>query len=179
MGLIQEIRKLPFGKRTVEAVYVHISGLTQLPEKLMQAVFAADQFIGSREQFPDILKFAKDGSKISFLYYPEFDEDPHPRLEKAITVALVNELPVLCSTRRYDWRKNPPILHRKELFVSAGYPLREEFAALTRAEEEAGLLSSNEIGTIRQWRKLLLEKGYRIDDHTLVQNETGTLKTCT
>ena len=43
--------------------------------------------------------------------------------------------------RDYAQADNPPLLHRKECFVSETYPRRADFAALTLAETEAGLLS--------------------------------------
>ena len=82
--------------------------------------------------------------KYPILSYPAFDEDPHPALVETF-IADCRELRT--HHRSYAASENPPILHRKECFVSEGYPLRETFARLTKAEVEAGLLSdSSEIG---------------------------------
>lgn len=169
MRLDKLVRKLPFGKRTQSAYYVHVSAIKDLPEELFRSSMQASKLLSPRDGYPDLIKWSLDGEKVSFLYYPEFFDDPHPRLWKAITIKFDSEGgPCLPASRKYDWRKNPPILHRKELFLPAGHERREEFEALTKAEEEAGLLSSHRIGTLRQWRALLLEKGVRIDDHELV-----------
>jgi hypothetical protein len=43
--------------------------------------------------------------------------------------------------RRFEYSEssNPPILHRKELFVSEDHEKRGMFERLTRSEEKAGL----------------------------------------
>jgi hypothetical protein len=42
------------------------------------------------------------------------------------------------------------------------------FAALSKAEEEAGLLGSGKIGLRKMWTELLKTRGLRIQDHSLV-----------
>lgn len=160
----------PYGKRTQNALYLHISGVMQLPEELVRRIMLIGRFLSPKDMEPDIIKFALNGERVSLLYYPEFDDDPHPRLWRSITIKCdAFGEPISRSDRKYDWRKNPPILHRKERFVPCSYPLWPTFAALTKAEEEAGLLSDSRIGTLRRWRQLLLARGVRIDDHTLVE----------
>ena len=47
---------------------------------------------------------------------------------------------------------NPPVLHRKETFLTADHPLREKFARLTAQEEKHGLLDdTSTIGTREGW----------------------------
>jgi hypothetical protein len=61
------------------------------------------------------------------------------------------------------------LLHRKENFVPDGYPRRQEFAALTLAEVEAGLLSdARAVGTVRAWQRRLAAAGLSIVGHHLV-----------
>jgi hypothetical protein len=68
----------------------------------------------------------------------------------------------------YANRPNPPILHRKELFIHETHPLHAVFITLTRSEEDAGLLiNTNKIGTRNGWRQLLDENQYLIESHTL------------
>jgi hypothetical protein len=73
-------------------------------------------------------------------------------------------------TRDYSDFRNPPILHRKETFLSAGHPLQGKFARLTASEEESkGLLDEGSpIGTRNQWEQLLVEKGLSLRGHRLI-----------
>jgi hypothetical protein len=70
--------------------------------------------------------------------------------------------------RNYSQSENPPILHRKELFVPVDYPGREMFARLTEAEEAEGLLGGRRIGFRKQWIELLKTRGFEIREHKLV-----------
>jgi hypothetical protein len=55
----------------------------------------------------------------------------------------------------YQNADNPPILHRKETFVTRDYPLYEEFEHLTKIESALGLLNSSyPIGTKQEWQRL-------------------------
>jgi len=64
---------------------------------------------------------------------------------------------------------NPPILHRKEMFVSSDDERWARFAALTRDEEGLGLYDDPPvIGTLQGWRDLLRQKGLRIEDHRVL-----------
>jgi hypothetical protein len=72
------------------------------------------------------------------------------------------------SISEYSDSENPPVLHRKETFVSAKYPGHSTFASLTEQEEAAGLLTDTKnIGTRRAWLARLQERGMKIEDHVL------------
>jgi hypothetical protein len=74
------------------------------------------------------------------------------------------------SFRDYSKRANPPILHRKELFVPKGYPARSKFERLTRQEERWELLDETaRIGTRHGWEERLEECGVRLAGHRLVR----------
>ena len=65
-------------------------------------------------------------------------------------------------------KKNPSILHRKELLVDENYSLRGRFERLTRQEERSGLLDSDEsIGRAQEWGELLEAKGLEVRGHRL------------
>lgn len=151
------------GKRLPEDLYVHRSAEDELPALLRVLLFAARRIVGNLHH--DLVKIATDGRAVSFLRYASFDDDPHPRLLESVRVYLPR---TSYSIRTYGGSSNPPILHRKETFVGQDYPYRERFAQLTAAEEAAGLLSAPDIGRRRDWEKLLLARGYRIDEHQLV-----------
>jgi hypothetical protein len=65
---------------------------------------------------------------------------------------------------------NPPVLHRKETFLTAGHPLHAKFARLTQQEEKHGLLDdSSAIGTRDGWSSRLAERGFALKGHRLVK----------
>ena len=90
--------------------------------------------------------------------YPEFETDPHPALQRSVKLSL--------RTREIDCfdyaaSTNPPILHRKEAFLTAGHPLYAKFARLTQQEEKHGLLDDTAtIGTKDGWQARLTERGF-------------------
>jgi hypothetical protein len=62
---------------------------------------------------------------------------------------------------------NPPVLVRKEAFVTASYPHYEKFAKLTRQEEKLGILDRGAVKKHRDWVKCLEENCVKIKDHKL------------
>jgi len=152
------------GKLLPTSLYVHRSGVDLMPD-LLGVYFAEARALLPKGENWNLIKLRLDRPAVSFLTYPNFDEDPHPPLTRSVRVDLRTEKFVV---RDYSKSENPPILHRKELFVPAGYPNREIFAALTKAEEAEGLLGGSRIGTQKQWRALLKERGLQINDHVLV-----------
>ncbi len=154
----------PCGKVTPEALYVHVSALECLPPLLRVYEGCARGWVGQVEP-ANIVKLSRAKSQISYLWYPGFDTDPHPALEESLAVALHG---LRLKHRFYTATPNPPILHRKELFLAADHPLRPRFERLTRQEERAGLYEDTAtIGTKRRWEELLAAKGLRIAGHRL------------
>ena len=160
------------GKRLPDALYIHYSAVTHLADLLQQyESFARQIFYANYQSELDqnsqftLIKFNLNEPKISYLDYPDFDLDPHPALRQSTQVNLeLNNFQV----RHYG--NNPPILHRKETFVCADYPLYQTFAALTQAEEKLGLLAdSRQIGHRQQWEKRLQQFRVRIENHKLIE----------
>ena len=155
----------PIGKKTPEALYVHISGIDQLPPSLRVFEGCARAYIG-RVEGGNLIKLSRLEPKISYLTYPDFEEDPHPALAHSLSVHLQT---FRVRTRDYTGFRNPPILHRKETFVPAEHTLRAKFARLTAAEESKGLLDeANRIGTRNHWEQVLSEKGLSLRGHRLI-----------
>jgi hypothetical protein len=71
------------------------------------------------------------------------------------------------SYQDYSDMYNPPILLRKEAFVTASYPHYEKFAKLTRQEEKLGILDRGAVKKHREWVKCLEENCVKIKDHKL------------
>ena len=113
-----------------------------------------------------IIKFHTKAPKISYLYYPDFDSDAHPALHSSVKIDLQD-----LKVRLYDYSTsaNPPILHRKETFVSNDYPQYDLFCALTKSEEEFGLLDNpTQIGTRNGWIHALDSVGVTIENHSIL-----------
>ncbi len=164
----RECRAAPMGKKLPEDLYVHRSIIDQLPPLLRLLAFAARQIVGEVEH--DIIKLSTHGRSVSFLKYKDFEEVAHPELEYSVRVFLPK---ASYTVRQYSNSDNPPILHRKESFVDFLHPRYEEFAALTREEEELGLLSRADIGNRKAWLAALSERSIRITGHSLLPIEKG------
>jgi DNA phosphorothioation-associated putative methyltransferase len=155
----------PVGKRTPDALYVHVEALDLLPTALRVFIGAADALIG-RVPEATLVKAHVDKPRVSYLVYPDFDDDPHPTLAESWVVDFLN-----LDVRPHDYRtrENPPILHRKELFVSRDYPRYETFRRLSEQEERHELLNHATIGTRSGWESVLWSTGWRLRGHRLVR----------
>lgn len=161
-------RQAPVGKLTPEALYVHVSAITRLPPLLRVYEGCARVLTGTVEG-TTIVKLNRLEPKVSYLVYPAFDQEPHPALAMSVRADLRR-----LDVRIRDFRAspNPPILHRKELFVPEDYPGRDQFAELSLAEERAGLfLEPAVIGTRVGWQRVLAARGVQVVGHRLVDGQ--------
>jgi DNA phosphorothioation-associated putative methyltransferase len=159
-------RASDYGKLLPDALYIHISILGYLNPILQEIVGQAHSLASDSASQATLIKFNLERPGVSFLFYPSFDSEAHPELQRSIQVNLesgiVREL-------YYTDNHNPPVLHRKETFVHASYPLYATFAALTKQEVDLGLLrNSMTIGTRQGWRSRLNEAGVEIKGHELL-----------
>jgi len=164
--LRQAATKSPIGKQTPDAIYVHIDATDLLPTELRVFIGAAGALIGT---VPDatLVKAHLDKPRVSYLVYPDFDTDPHPALAESWVVDF-RELDV----RPHDYRnrENPPVLHRKELFVAPDHPRYNTFKRLTQQEDRHGLLDERlTIGTRDGWKHRLEKRGWSLRGHRLVR----------
>jgi len=161
-------------KKVGSNIYIHIRYIDQLPPKEKELVQKAKRFL--RDDFIwNIVMVNSKKSLVKFLYYPGFDTDPHPSLKQSLRVDLKSERVYLYIEKS----SNPPILHRKELFVEKDYPLYEEFKKLTDQEVHAGLYDNtylNRIGRRKFWEKLLREKELKIVGHNLISVRESSLE---
>lgn len=157
------------GKRLPTALYVHESALDLLPASLRVYEGCARWLVGAVDE-ANVVKLATDKPKVSYLAYPEFDRDPHPTLAHATYVKLRG---LSVDSRSYLDSTNPPILHRKEQFVSDEYPNRPKFERLTAQEERFGLLGADTrtIGNQAGWTERLAERGVRLSGHRVVRGQ--------
>ncbi|OUL32393.1 DNA phosphorothioation-associated putative methyltransferase [Nostoc sp. 106C] len=164
-------KRSPVGKNLPDAFYVHVWALHAL-EDLLQQYESCARSATTQAQNATIVKFSTSKLKISYLFYPDFDTDPHPALQASIQV----DLETLQVTHRdYGTSSNPFILHRKETFVTPEYPLYQQFAELTRAQEALGLLNnSRSIGTRRGWEERLRAYNVELQGHCLIQYQAAS-----
>jgi DNA phosphorothioation-associated putative methyltransferase len=163
----QACQQSKIGKLLPTALYVHISALNDLDPKLRLYEGCASQNIGGTED-ANIIKFHTEKPCISYLYYPNFDTIAHPSLEWAMLIDLRD---LSLKFRDYSQQENPPILHRKETFLSPNHPLYAKFAKFTKSEEKAGLFSETKtIGNQRGWEQRLADCGVQIKNHRVIRN---------
>jgi DNA phosphorothioation-associated putative methyltransferase len=151
-----------FGKPVCGDLYLHRSCEDDLPSLLRIIIFAGKQIVGDVGY--NVIKLSTDGRKISFLYYKDFDVDPHPALRFGARVYLPK---AEYQIKDFSSSVNPPILHRKDCLVAPTYPYYQVFHDLSDAEDRAGLLSRPEIGFQKQWNDLLTLNGFKVEGHTL------------
>jgi DNA phosphorothioation-associated putative methyltransferase len=163
-ALTNIVQDLPVGKILPDAVYFHASVLPELPPFLRVYEGCAKALAGSVPG--TVIKLHRQQRKVSYLFYPEFEKDPHPVLNASLRADLQT-----FDIRFTDFRgsANPPILHRKETLIAQDHPLYQKFARLTSQEERADLLGLPGIGTRNAWDKLLEQEGWRLAGHRLLR----------
>ena len=163
----QACHQSKIGKLLPAALYVHISALNEIDPKLRLYEGCASRNIGGTED-ANIIKFHKDKPCISYLYYPDFESIAHPALQWAMLIDLRD---LSLRFRDYSQQENPPILHRKETFLSQNHPLYSKFAKFTKSEETAGLFSETKtIGNQQGWERRLRDCGVQIKNHRVTRN---------
>ena len=163
-------QRSPVGKVTPSAIYVHESALDSLPPLLRLYEGCARRYIGRVEE-ANLVKLHTTEPMISYLSYPEFESDLHPALAHSLTVHLQT---FRLRERDYRSSRNPPILHRKETFITPDYPLQAKFARLTRLEEAKGLFEdTTRIGTREGWNQQLRDKQVTLRGHRVVRDRSS------
>ncbi|SHN52827.1 DNA phosphorothioation-associated putative methyltransferase [Geodermatophilus obscurus] len=154
-----------FGKRLPDALYFHVSGLTNAPPLIRVYEGCATILVG-RVDSADVIKLNRIDRKVTYLSYPAFDTEAHPALAASIR----------CDLKSFDVRvrdfqsyANPPVLHRKDSIVPLDYPARGKFARLTKQEERAGLLGAADIGNRHAWENRLQAAGFVVRGHRLLK----------
>lgn len=153
------------GKRTSSATYVHYTGLNAIHYRFKAKAEIAIKIARYTPTINTIFKFSNKGGYVSIMEYDKFNEVGHPRLLKTTIVYDDRSIKGL----DYTNHDNPPILHRKELFVHPDYEHYKKFKQLTKAEEDAGLYKDTKrIGYRKQWEELLESKRLMVVRHNLV-----------
>jgi len=161
-------------KKVFGKVFVHKDYVDSLPPKERQFYEEALRLLPS-DFFWNIVNIDKERERVNFSNYKSFDKEEHPELLEYILIDLKKGK----IKRKKSSFKNPPILHRKELFVEPDYPLYKKFKRLTEEEEKAGLYKKeikNKIGFKNFWEELLKNKGLKIENHRVIELEKSKTK---
>jgi DNA phosphorothioation-associated putative methyltransferase len=160
-------QRSPVGKLLPDDLYVHRNALDGLEPLLRIYEGCGRAYLGDVEG-ANVVEIHRRSGKLSYLVYPEFDDAPHPALLRSIRVNL--------RTRQIDGTDyaqsaNPPVLHRKDSFLTADHSLHAKFARLTACKEKNGLLDNpSGIGTREGWSRRLAERGFSLKGRRLVRS---------
>jgi len=160
------VKSVKIGKHLPNAIYIHKSAIKLLPSDLINFIHTISIQYELKNKKWNLLKIFKRDFKLSFLNYPDFDIHSYPQLFESYNVDLLKQ-----KLRQANYKKsnNPPILHRKETFVTHDYPNISVFKNITIEGERIGLYDSPKtIGFKKNWERLIKSKGYYL-------NETGRL----
>lgn len=160
-------QRSPVGKQLPDDLYIHRSALDSLEPLLRVYEGCGRAYLGEIEG-ANIIKIHRRSGKLSYLIYPDFEDDPHPALLRSVRVNLRTRQ---IDSTDYAQSTNPPVLHRKETFLAGDHALYAKFARLTAQEEKQGLLDdAGKIGTREGWSARLAERGFALKGHRLVKS---------
>lgn len=154
------VDQITIGKKLPDSIYTHESAIYAVPESLSKLILRIADALKIPDDDWNIIKFYRRDFKVAFLSYPSFESNSYPQLKHSYTVDLAR-----LKVRKSEYGKsdNPPILHRKETFVSSRYPLFELFRSITKEGEDAALYeNSRPIGFKKNWERQISNKGYAL-----------------
>jgi DNA phosphorothioation-associated putative methyltransferase len=154
------------GKLTPTALYVHRRATDRMPVVLRLYEHCGAVAAGRPGEW-SVLKLHHDQRRVTWLNYPQFDSDPHPKIRDSYGVDLKT---LDASFRSYEDVPNKPLLHRKHEFLAPDDPEASKYRRLTDAELRAGLYERPHlIGTENGWAQELDRCGVRLRGHRLVR----------
>ncbi|WP_328658650.1 DNA phosphorothioation-associated putative methyltransferase [Streptomyces sp. NBC_00334] len=154
------------GKMTPTALYVHQRAVGLMPTVLRLYEHCASVAAGRPQEWT-IVKLKHQGRAVSWLSYPDFDKDPHPRIESSYMVDLQS---LETSHLSYANSANRPLLHRKHEFLALDDPDAPRYRRLTESELKADLYANPHlIGTESGWEAELTRCGRALRGHRLVR----------
>lgn len=108
--IAQRCQQSSIGKCLPNAFYIHHSALPHLDERLFRQEQATRTLVDTELPFT-LIKFHFDQPKLSYLYYPDFDQEPHPLLR---TSTVVDWQAGTVETRDYSDAPTPPLRRPKK-----------------------------------------------------------------
>ncbi len=155
------------GKKVLNHVYWHCSITTLQAVEIQQQIAKAEILANLQaESDYNIVKYDTNSHLLSLLWYPQFFDDAFPALAISYRIDLTSQR---VEKRSYQTSINPPILHRKELFLSPNHPRIPQFQQLTTTAEQLGLFDDTiHIGFKQAWENLIAEKGFQLLDNQFI-----------
>ncbi|MXS79125.1 DNA phosphorothioation-associated putative methyltransferase [Nitrosomonas sp. JL21] len=156
------------GKFVHSSRYLHIEAFGSLSLTDLELIADAEKLAQvNRNVDYNVVKISENKEFISFLYYPDFFNQPFPKLNTSWRAELTGTRQV--RKRSYADSFNPPILHRKELLLPLEHTEIAKFQELTSTAEALGLFDDpSRIGFQNQWKKIIAAKGYQLIDYEFV-----------
>ena len=150
-----ELRASGRGKHVRSFSYYHVGLVT---ERVRVATYLGELCRGFGGSFDEFNVVKLDGRcRVSFLRYEDFDA-LFPALRFALSCDCERST---CRGTDYSGRRNPPILHRKELLLPGNDPRVPGAERLTRCLEVRGAFAdAKSIGTRDGWRRRLGDLGF-------------------
>lgn len=162
------VKQTTLGKKLPDAIYLHKDAFSAMPPSLAKFVSIVATALKIADDDWNIVKLLKTDFRLSLLHYPDFYTEAYPALRQSVTVDLAK---LQHRITRYDEQDNPPILHRKELFILPAHPEYENFCMITQEGEAAGLYDKPRmIGFKLSWQRLINKHGYELVDGRLFRS---------
>jgi len=163
---LRSVMRNSVGKMTPTAIYVHHRAVESMPVLLKLYEHCGAIAVGRPRDW-DLVKLSHEGRSVSWLGYPDFDRDPHPRLAWSYSVDMRK---LEGSYRSYVDSDNRPLLHRKHEFLSNDDPDAAKYRRLTEQEVRAGLyVQPRLIGNERGWEAAMNAAAVRLQGHRLLR----------
>ncbi len=159
-------RTKTIGRKLGKMHYIHKSAISYLPVNEKNTLQIALSLVNDSLVW-NLAKISVLGDTVSLLYYKEFENQIFPILTSSVIVKIKeNSIKYI----DYSKRDNPPVLHRKELFLAPDDLRIEQFAKITAFCEKEGLFdNASYIGTIKKWEKRLADNNYKVEGQIIVK----------
>jgi DNA phosphorothioation-associated putative methyltransferase len=160
-----QFKKIPFkGKLVGGASYFHQSAIHIINNHFRELISRASTLNENSCKW-NVVKFdSQDSDRLSFLKYQSFDDFAFPCLEKSYQIHLND----LTFKSRNHSKKNPPVLHRKELLIDPFHHNYEKFCKLTKELEKLGAFKNIiKLGTKLRWEEELQSLGVIVQGHEI------------
>ncbi len=152
----RQLRSSGRGKHVGGFSYYHVDLIVQVP-----GAWEFLQKTRGRFEHSDFNVVRLSYSRLSFLLYEPLSV-PFPALRTSLFCDLAGGASRFTD---YSERRNPPILHRKELLLPADHPLVPEAVGLTRRLEGLGAFTGvKTIATREGWRSRLEALGLTLEE---------------
>lgn len=151
------------GKIVNNQRYLHISGQFLLSDEEQEIIRSAGEIIGNFDW--NVVRLdLKNQDNVSLMQYEKFDVEAFPALLKSHKI---NTIKASYTSLNHS-KKNPPILHRKELLIDPDLDEYEVYSRLTKKLEALGAFTNmHKYGTRQRWQARLFELNIAVRGHTL------------